>query len=158
MSNDKNLKNELSRRELIGGAIAAGLTIGVAGCASQDTESAAPVAAAPGAATPGAAAQSGTTTIVGGGKLLAGTALPIQLPNGQPAVLVNPKSGALLAVSALCTHSGCTVVWKDAEQKLHCPCHGSVFDAAGKVQTGPATAPLATFKVQKKGDDAVLTL
>lgn len=156
MSHHENLDKELSRRDLICGALAAGITLGVVGCASQDAEPPAPGAAASNA-TKAVANADGTATVAGGGKLTTGTALPIQLPNGQPAVLISHKSGLLLAMSALCTHSGCTVAWKD-DQKLHCPCHGSVFDSAGKVETGPAKSPLATFKVQKKGDDAILTL
>ncbi|HEX9743697.1 MAG TPA: Rieske 2Fe-2S domain-containing protein, partial [Nitrospiraceae bacterium] len=28
--------------------------------------------------------------------------------------------------------------WEDADRKFKCPCHGSVYDADGKVLAGPA--------------------
>lgn len=52
------------------------------------------------------------------------------------------KSGALHAVSALCTHMGCTVTWNEAEQSWDCPCHGSRFDMEGNVLHGPAVERL----------------
>lgn len=44
------------------------------------------------------------------------------------------------AISARCTHLGCTVRY-DAEG-FHCPCHGATFDRLGEVVTGPARRPL----------------
>ncbi len=51
------------------------------------------------------------------------------------------KGNSFRAVSAVCTHLGCTVNLAGAG--FHCPCHGSVFDDAGAVVSGPAPAPLA---------------
>lgn len=50
--------------------------------------------------------------------------------------------GRLHAVSATCTHKGCTVTWNNAEQTWDCPCHGSIFAADGSVLHGPAVLPL----------------
>ncbi len=48
----------------------------------------------------------------------------------------------LYAMSAVCTHLGCVVTRLDNEG-FHCPCHGSRFDAKGRVVEGPAPRPLA---------------
>jgi menaquinol-cytochrome c reductase iron-sulfur subunit len=46
----------------------------------------------------------------------------------------------LRALSAVCTHLGCTVGRQG--EGYHCPCHGSVFAADGKNVAGPAPRPL----------------
>jgi glycine/D-amino acid oxidase-like deaminating enzyme/nitrite reductase/ring-hydroxylating ferredoxin subunit len=51
-------------------------------------------------------------------------------------------SGELHAVSARCTHLGCSVRFNDAERSWDCPCHGSRFALDGTVLQGPAVEPL----------------
>jgi Rieske Fe-S protein len=74
---------------------------------------------------------------------------------GQPAVLVRLDSGDFKAYSAVCTHRGCTVNYKDGQ--LACPCHGSVFDPANDaaVETGPATTPLPEIPVEVRNGAVV---
>jgi cytochrome b6-f complex iron-sulfur subunit len=48
------------------------------------------------------------------------------------------------AISAVCTHLGCNVN-HEAEKGFACPCHGSTFEADGRVRTGPAAWPLPRF-------------
>ncbi|RUS97999.1 phytoene dehydrogenase [Dulcicalothrix desertica PCC 7102] len=50
------------------------------------------------------------------------------------------------AISLTCTHQGCTVKMAD-DGKFHCPCHGAVFAADGKVLKGPAERDLAKFDI-----------
>lgn len=42
-------------------------------------------------------------------------------------------------IVAVCTHLGCVVPWNKAENKFICPCHGSQYDATGKVNRTFAT-------------------
>ncbi len=51
-------------------------------------------------------------------------------------------SGQVHAVSATCTHMGCTLQWNRAETSWDCPCHGSRFDCEGTVLEGPAVRAL----------------
>ncbi len=50
--------------------------------------------------------------------------------------------GACHARSAACPHLGGVVQWNPAESSWDCPCHGSRFDAHGKVLAGPANSDL----------------
>lgn len=52
-------------------------------------------------------------------------------------------NGALHECSAVCPHLGCIVHWNNFEKVWDCPCHGSRFDADGKVIHGPAISDLA---------------
>ena len=53
------------------------------------------------------------------------------------------ESGQLHARSAICPHLGCIVRWNPVERSWDCPCHGSRYDAQGRVLNGPATTGLA---------------
>jgi Rieske Fe-S protein len=74
---------------------------------------------------------------------------------GSPAVLVHLDNGDFVAYSAVCTHQGCTVAYKNGQ--LACPCHGSVYDPAdgAAVIAGPAPKPLPEIPVKVQGGDVV---
>jgi Rieske Fe-S protein len=74
---------------------------------------------------------------------------------GQPAVLIHLQSGDFVAYSAICTHQGCTVAYRNGQ--LACPCHGSVFDPAnnGQVVSPPANRPLPEIPVEVRGGEVV---
>jgi len=58
--------------------------------------------------------------------------------------IVSMQEG-MIAMSAVCTHLGCTV--GKVEWGYQCPCHGSKFDSSGRVLAGPAPTPLPRFKI-----------
>ncbi|NIA30878.1 MAG: Rieske 2Fe-2S domain-containing protein [Actinobacteria bacterium] len=59
--------------------------------------------------------------------------------------------GYFFALSAVCTHLGCTVAWKSEGITGHkegiflCPCHGSEFTKEGDVIRGPARRHLDRY-------------
>lgn len=53
------------------------------------------------------------------------------------------ESGTIHKCSAICPHLGCVVDWNNLEKSWDCPCHGSRFDAYGKLLTGPAISDLS---------------
>ena len=59
--------------------------------------------------------------------------------------------GRAHALSASCTHKGCTVTWNNADRTWDCPCHGSIFQADGQVIHGPAVEPLAQIELSGGG-------
>jgi cytochrome b6-f complex iron-sulfur subunit len=54
--------------------------------------------------------------------------------------VLRSEEGAFRALSAVCTHLGCTVSRGTAG--FRCPCHGSEFDAEGRATAGPAPRAL----------------
>lgn len=76
---------------------------------------------------------------------------PEQYPAGSKVFLRDPRVFILRdkegfrAMSAVCTHLGCTV--NVVDWGYVCPCHGSKFDESGINFAGPAPTPLPFFKV-----------
>lgn len=57
---------------------------------------------------------------------------------------------AVYALSAVCTHLGCTVA--RTPDGFECPCHGSRFDQDGTVRAGPAPRALPWLEVGRAAD------
>lgn len=62
-----------------------------------------------------------------------------------------------LALSARCTHLGCTLNYDVGRERFACPCHGSVFDLKGRRIAGPARKdlPILPFTSGEDGSIAV---
>jgi cytochrome b6-f complex iron-sulfur subunit len=78
---------------------------------------------------------------------------PLQRFEGTPVtwfpeyrLWVYSDAGELYAISAICTHLGCTVAAREGGG-YYCPCHGSRFSPSGAVVAGPAPRPLAHLEL-----------
>src|ERR671920_73480 len=102
----------------------------------------------------GGDAGAGGTAIASESEVAPGSALKFE-DSGNPAFLVHLDNGEFVAYSAICTHQGCTVAYKDGN--LACPCHGSVFDPANgaSVVAGPAQRPLPEIPVKVEGGEVI---
>ncbi len=77
--------------------------------------------------------------------MTAGDGVVVDAPNG-PLAVIRTGATTATALSAVCTHSGCTVeVQSGSGTTLFCPCHGSEFDVNGRVLAGPARTPLKVY-------------
>src|SRR6478752_2492060 len=63
----------------------------------------------------------------------------------DPLILVN-VDGKVTTFLAVCTHEGCPLGWNAQQHLIRCPCHGSAYDTAGRVVSGPPPAPLTELK------------
>jgi cytochrome b6-f complex iron-sulfur subunit len=87
---------------------------------------------------------------IGGFKLVQGA--------GKPIIVVRSGETEYRALSAVCTHLGCLVQWRNAEKDIFCPCHGGRFDLEGKVLGGPPPHPLAPYPVTVVNGDVQVKL
>jgi cytochrome b6-f complex iron-sulfur subunit len=72
-------------------------------------------------------------------------------------IIINTGDG-FVALSNICTHQGCVVSYDSQENKLPCPCHGSVYSTSGSVLEGPAENPLRKYELSQEGDILIITL
>jgi len=80
-------------------------------------------------------------------KLPAGSVLMFKF-GPSPAMLIHHQDGRWIALTAVCTHLGCTVQYESQADRIHCACHGGVYNAyTGANVSGPPPRPLKLFKV-----------
>ncbi len=65
-------------------------------------------------------------------------------------------AGGIYAMTAICTHQGCTV--GQGGTAFACPCHGSQYDLGGANTQGPAVNPLVHFAVSEPTPGAALVV
>lgn len=77
---------------------------------------------------------------------------------GDPTYLVVTNENKIedFGINAVCTHLGCVVPWNVPEQKFKCPCHGSQYNAQGRVVRGPAPLSLALAHATIDENDKVV--
>ncbi|WP_086561596.1 Rieske (2Fe-2S) protein [Streptomyces africanus] len=141
-------KSGPSRRAIVAAVGAAGLTVGLTACGSEDKASDA------------STEQGGAANEGAGGAALAKTS---DIPEGsgkifkdEKVVVSQPTAGDYKAFSTICTHRDCPMVdLKD--DIISCTCHGSKFSVLdGSVKHGPAVEPLEAKKISVNGDSITL--
>ncbi len=65
----------------------------------------------------------------------------------QPVLVMHLADSSYQAVSAICTHLGCTVSFRDDKQIVECPCHGGRYGVDGQVLRAPPLLPLVSYSV-----------
>ena len=56
---------------------------------------------------------------------------PRRVTAGSVGAFVFRKGDQVLAMSSICTHLPCELVWKSKDHELNCPCHNQLFDSDG---------------------------
>jgi len=80
-------------------------------------------------------------------KLPAGSVLMFKF-GSSPALLIHHQDRTWVSFSAVCTHLGCTVQFEPDANRIHCACHGGVYDSrTGANVSGPPPKPLTPYKV-----------
>ncbi|MEO1620339.1 MAG: ubiquinol-cytochrome c reductase iron-sulfur subunit [Cyanobacteria bacterium J06632_3] len=146
----------MKRRDFVNwigvGALATSLPMAIAACTPKSETTAQDEAPSDAGAVSGDAFVSvGTTTeLAGQGFIVNEEALD------DPVIVIEDPANpdGLIALSAKCTHTGCTVAWQ--EDLFACPCHGSKFNPDGSVVTGPASSPLAQYAAKIDGENVLV--
>jgi cytochrome b6-f complex iron-sulfur subunit len=88
-------------------------------------------------------------------------------------VFIFRERNTFYAISASCTHLGCTVKMQrlsqpkkvtvgarvfEEQQEFHCPCHGSRYYGDGTNYAGPAPKPLSYLKLELAPEDGQLVV
>jgi Rieske Fe-S protein len=101
---------------------------------------------------------------LGGDELVAGKVGDLKL-NGykifrfgsRPGILILTQDGEYHALSATCTHLGCTVQYRGDLREIWCACHNGLYDLSGRNISGPPPRPLQFYQVHVRGEDIVVS-
>lgn len=144
-----------------GAAVAVGVVAAACGSSSNNNASNPPATAGGGSSAPASSATASSGSGGSGGAALAKTTdVPVDggtiVTADGGTVITQPEAGTYKAFTAICTHMQCTV-GSVADNKIMCPCHGSVYSAKdGSVIQGPAPAPLAAKQINVSGGQIFL--
>ncbi|MBN2194360.1 MAG: Rieske (2Fe-2S) protein [Polyangiaceae bacterium] len=73
---------------------------------------------------------------------------------GRGLIVLRGEDGTLRAFDAKCTHAGCNVSFEGS--RIHCPCHGGIYDLHGKNVSGPPPRPLTELKVFEENGELLV--
>jgi Rieske Fe-S protein len=136
--NDRESEPRPSRRAVLRGVAAAGVSLPlVVACGSGSSSGA------------GSGSGSGSQTVADTSEVPEGGGI---IDGDAGVVVTQPSPGTFKGFSSTCTHMGCTV-GEVSGGTINCPCHGSQFSIKdGSVVHGPATRPLPKVAIKVTGD------
>jgi cytochrome b6-f complex iron-sulfur subunit len=88
----------------------------------------------------------------------AGGGVVVEVQGGFPLAVVRTGDATAVALSATCTHAGCTLQYEANRSLVHCNCHNADFDLGGAVLRGPTTIPLPLYAATTGSDAIVVDL
>ncbi len=74
-----------------------------------------------------------------------------------PVILLKTPEGDLKAFSAICTHLGCIVQYREDLGHIWCACHNGHFDLNGINIAGPPPRPLKPYDVNIRKDEVFVS-
>jgi cytochrome b6-f complex iron-sulfur subunit len=105
-----------------------------------------------------------TVVDLGGDEVVAAKSAELKPNSGKifrfgsrPGLLILTADGTYRAVSATCTHLGCTVQYRSDMHQVWCACHNGIYDTNGRNVSGPPPRPLDAFDVHIRGDEVVVS-
>ncbi|MFY1672043.1 Rieske (2Fe-2S) protein [Plantactinospora sp. WMMB334] len=161
MSDELTGPGTQTRRALLAGAGAVGVSVVLAACGTGDDDALDGTGSSPSAGgAPAPSGSAGAPAEGGGGAALAKKSdIPVgggKIFAEQQVVVTQPTEGEFKAFSSICTHQQCPVTGVDGGT-INCSCHFSKFSVAdGSVKGGPAPKPLPEQKIAVDGDNIVL--
>jgi Rieske Fe-S protein len=100
---------------------------------------------------------------LGGDEVVAAKSIEMKPNSGKifrfgsrPGLLIMNSDGTYRALSATCTHLGCTVQYRPDLREIWCACHNGTYDLNGRNISGPPPRPLDVFDVHVRGDEIVV--
>jgi cytochrome b6-f complex iron-sulfur subunit len=89
---------------------------------------------------------------------MAGGGVVVDVQGSFPLAVVRTGDATAVALSATCTHAGCTLQYQANRSGLHCDCHNADFDLGGAVLRGPTTIALPVYTATPTSDAIVVDL
>jgi len=83
---------------------------------------------------------------------------PFEVPGSTTTYVRNAQTyltkidDEVVALWQRCPHLGCRVAWCELSGEFECACHGSQFNRAGEVRSGPSPRGMDRFAVAAEGD------
>ena len=78
---------------------------------------------------------------------------------GGSVLVAHADDGTYHAMSAVCTHQGCSIdQYNSGSKEFVCPCHGSRFNTSGGVTNGPASTALKQYATTVSGNQLIITI